>query len=509
MHIDVITCNVQAVSGNEKLQPEKALVAGLCKVLPMDLPGITCRHIDLELTAAENRLPLSTEDGLLAELGEANANTSIAYRHQRRWLLDYENTPFDASKQANTIPPRLRQNGVYLITGGTGGVGMALAGYLAKTVKAKLILTARTALPPASGWDDWLQKHDKDDPTSEKIRRLRELEAAGAELMLAAVDVSDAEQMTLLRDSALQKFGAIHGVIHAAGVVSGDSLDSLSRLTKEQCEQQFQPKIYGLLVLKDLFNNRPLDFMMPVSSLSTVLGGLGFAAYTAANRFMDALAQQQYWQGNTQGLSVDWEGWDFTGQAAPSGSTGSLALTPAEGQLVFDRLLRQGRTPQLIISSASLPYRIKQWQPEKITPDEAGESVDSGAEHSRPALSSDYAEAGNETEQTLVDIWQDALGIDAIGINDNFFELGGDSVLNIQITATAKQHGLALSPKDVFEHQTIAQLAAFASAQETTKQAKAGQATAPEAAVEEPPAEDDGDISDSDLAEILRQQEMQ
>ncbi|HHO59211.1 MAG TPA: acyltransferase domain-containing protein, partial [Thiotrichales bacterium] len=107
MHIDVITRNVQAVNGNEKLQPENALVAGLCKVLPMDLPGIACRHIDLELTAAENHLPLSTEDGLLAELGKANANTSIAYRHQRRWLLDYENTPFDASKQANTIPPRL------------------------------------------------------------------------------------------------------------------------------------------------------------------------------------------------------------------------------------------------------------------------------------------------------------------------------------------------------------------------------------------------------------------
>ena len=327
----------------------------------------------------------------------------------------------------------------------------------------------------------------------------------GAELLLAAVDVSDSLQMKALVEKAQQKFGVINGVIHAAGVVAGASLDLFQNLNREKCELQLQPKVHGLLVLKELFENQSLDFMMPVSSLSTVLGGLGFAAYAAANQFMDSLSQQQYWQGNTEWISVDWEGWNFDEkdrQVVATGSTQSLALTPEEGAMIFDRVLRQGKLPQVIISTANLQHRIDQWRSDESPQAKEKAAVEINTEHPRPALSSDYIEPGNDGERILTGIWQNALGIEPIGINDNFFELGGDSVLNIQITAMAKKHGLMLTPKDVFEWQTIAELVVLATAKESMVQE--------ENACQKDTAQEkkEDDISEDDLAEILRQQEM-
>ena len=86
---------------------------------------------------------------------------------------------------------------------------------------------------------------------------------------------------------------------------------SMQSLTYEDCEQQFIPKVQGLIVLKQLFDDYPLDFIMPVSSLSSILGGLGMAAYSAANQYMDSFCQQQHNRGNTQWISVNWDGWVF------------------------------------------------------------------------------------------------------------------------------------------------------------------------------------------------------
>jgi aryl carrier-like protein len=65
-------------------------------------------------------------------------------------------------------------------------------------------------------------------------------------------------------------------------------------------------------------------------------------------------------------------------------------------------------------------------------------------------------------ERELAGIWRDALGLSSVGIHDNFFELGGDSVVAVQIVARAKKHGVKLAPNDIFEHQTIAELASAA-----------------------------------------------
>jgi aryl carrier-like protein len=90
----------------------------------------------------------------------------------------------------------------------------------------------------------------------------------------------------------------------------------------------------------------------------------------------------------------------------------------------------------------------------------AAKAVRDSQAHPRGNLSSEYEAPRNDIERLLADIWQQMLGVDRVGIHDNFFELGGDSLLNIQLTATVNRAGVRMTPKQIFEHQTIAELAA-------------------------------------------------
>ncbi len=464
MHIDVITDGVQSVTGNENLVPENSLVLGLGKVLGIEYPLASLRNIDIELPAKVNQLEQYVVSGLLGEMASINSG-QIAFRSGSRWIMGYERA--DPGNLA--AAPRLRDEGVYLITGGVGGVGLVFAAHLAKAVRARLILTARSELPAESSWDAWLSTHEDDDKTAQKILKIRALQEMGAEVMIAAVDTADRDGMQKLIQSAKQRFGDIHGVIHAAGVVSGPSMDLLQNLDREKCELQFHPKVRGLLLLKELFDGDSLDFIMPISSVSTVLGGMTFAAYAAANQFMDALSQQQFRAGNRNWISVDWDGWNFEKQDLPTaieGTAASFAMTAEEGNAVFDRTLRMGNLPRVIVSTGDLQWRIEQLighqdQLSRSGPD-TGSSIETAKVYQRPRLKSAYVEPSTETEQTICEMWQELLGISGVGIDDDFFELGGHSLLAIQIIARLRtEFDLELSLESIFETRTVRLLAAF------------------------------------------------
>jgi len=170
---------------------------------------------------------------------------------------------------------------------------------------------------------------------------------------------------------------------------------------------------------------------------------------------------------------------------------------------VFRRVL-DWSIPQVMVSTVDLQGRIDQLiRREKLQVGEthAAEDLHTSHAHPRPALSSVYEAPRNDAERLLADIWRKMFGIDQVGIHDNFFELGGDSVLNIQITARANQAGLRVAPTQVFEHPTIAALAAIVGS---------GQAVTTEHQIAEADDVASADlrtegVSESDLAEIGRQ----
>jgi acyl carrier protein len=242
-------------------------------------------------------------------------------------------------------------------------------------------------------------------------------------------------------------------VIHGAGNVGPGSDTAVNQTDQAACDQHFMPKVKGLLVLEELLRGRKLDFCLLLSSLSSVLGGLGFVAYSAANNFMDAFAGQQNQAKSHPWISVNWDGWQFT-------EGGPDLIRPEEGMAVFERVLKSGKT-QVVASVTDLQARIDQWINLKSISTTAKIKAESQpATHARPNLGSLYASPNTEVEAAIAEIWQEMLGVAPIGIHDNFFELGGHSLLAIQIVSRIRNtFQIELPVQQLFETPTVTQLA--------------------------------------------------
>ncbi|HEX8145432.1 MAG TPA: amino acid adenylation domain-containing protein [Pyrinomonadaceae bacterium] len=481
----VVTNDLQEVSGEERLRPEKATMLGACKVIPQEYPNITCRSIDVVVPGSGGEQERILIEQLMAEVAaedsDAAAAVVVAYRGKYRWAQSFEALRLEEG--AGTAK-RLREGGVYLITGGLGGVGLVLAEFLAKSLKAKLVLVGRAGLPERDEWEALLARDGADNELKGKIRKVLELEEAGAEVLVLSADVSNEEQMLEGLARAEQRFGSLNGVIHGAAIGKEELYRAIQETGSVECRRQFQPKAHGLLVLEKVLRGRELDFCLLLSSLSSVLGGLGFAAYAASNSFMDAFAHEHNRMGPAPWISVNWDGWLLPGDAEHNkGSRAAVtefAIKPEEGAEVLRRVLSMERATQVIISTGDLQARLDQWVNIGLSGEtEALRSAGAHASHPRPNLQTAYVGPRNEIEQKMADIWQELLGIDRVGIHDNFFDLGGDSIIGIQILAMARRAGLHLTPRELFLHQTVAELAAVAVTDSTIEAEAEGAASGP------------------------------
>jgi amino acid adenylation domain-containing protein len=487
VEIGVVSSNMQPVTGEEILCPEKATVLGLCLVIPQEYPHITCQSIDIAMPLSQSWQEEKLIDSVLSELVTKSADSMIAYRASRRWVQTFEPVQLEAPvekeareqgagrKGENSIQCLfvqdqygLREQGVYLITGGLGNIGFVLAEYLAKTVQARLILIGRSPLggvtpsyfPARVAWQQWLDTHDPQDKISQQICKVQTLEAHGAKVIVKSADVANLEQMQSAIAQAGEIFGEINGVIHAAGLLGNEYFKTIQQITKAECEQQFHAKVHGLFVLQKILQGKPLDFCLLTSSLSSVLGGLGFVAYSAANLFMDAFTHQCNQFNVFPWLSVNWDGWKIPAEKQVNiklgGTLAEFAIAPNEGIEVLKRVL-SNTYPQVVVSTGDLKARIDQWikqEPFKNT--ESVNKVATVSLHSRPDLKSAYIAPQNEIEQIITNIWQELLGIQSIGIHDDFFELGGHSLLATQVIAQMnKALQVEFSLSSLFELPTV------------------------------------------------------
>jgi malonyl CoA-acyl carrier protein transacylase/NAD(P)-dependent dehydrogenase (short-subunit alcohol dehydrogenase family) len=422
-------------------RPENALVMGPCIVIPQEFPNINCSCIDVDLSfagpASESRLL----DQLVAEMSLKSSDPLVAYRGKYRWTKTYDAVRLPRSPEP---PPILKQGGVYLITGGLGGVGLELADYLGRTVGAKLILIARTPLPVKAAWPSWLATHAADDHTSQKISKLQQIESYGAEVFVCSAEVSDSAQMQSAVDNATERFGPIDGVIHAAGVPGGGAVQLNSR---EAAMAVLRPKVHGTRVLAEVLSKQHPDFLFLCSSVNAVVGGFGQVDYCAANAFLDAFAQAHNTCTGMTTLCVNWDMWSDVGMALNTNVPEhlreqrsldlKLGITKRDGQEAFARLLRCA-LPQVLVSTREFAEMRSSRLNLKAITDEASPARAATA-HPRPELNTPYVAPQDELERTLTGIWQQALAIDRIGVRDNFFELGGDSLLALQVMAKIRE----------------------------------------------------------------------
>jgi acyl transferase domain-containing protein/acyl carrier protein len=455
----LVTEQAQEVSGEETLRPEKATALAACKVIPQEHPSIACRSVDVMVAPRGSRERELLVAQLAGELPADTAEAAIAYRGRHRWVQAFERVT--SSDDVAGLP--LRERGVYMITGGLSGVGLALAEFLAKTVRARLVLTGRSGLPERSEWDALAARDAaEEDELSYRIRRVRELEAHGAEVLVLAADASDERRMRDALVEVEKRFGALDGVIHGAAL-NGDDVDrEIASLTPDTCERHFRVKARGLVVLERILRDREADFCLVVSSLSSVLGGLTYTAYAASNIFVDTLVQNHNrTHPEDNWMSVNWDAWNADAETADmQAAREELSILPHEGREAFGRALSLLPASQVIVSTADLEARLRRGA-SATTRDEVEREtkVEVAGLHARPELSNAYAAPENELEQELADIWQELLGIRQVGIHDNFFDLGGHSLLaTMVISRLRKSFDVSLQLRDVFEAPTVSQL---------------------------------------------------
>jgi len=458
VQIKVISNNLQEVTGEEVLFPEKAILLGPCRVTSQEYPNIQCTSIDIVLPKADAEKEQQL-DLLMEELSTKTSEPIVAYRGKHRWVQTFEAVRLEKTAELKT---RVRENGVYLITGGLGGIGLALAEYLSQTVRAKLVLTSRTILPPRDEWNEWLKTHDDQDSISRKIRKVQSIEELGAEVLVLSADVSDMIQMKAAIAQAYDRFGQIHGVVHAAGVAGGGIMQLK---TLETAEGILAPKVNGTLVLGKLLNEIKLDFFVLCSSINSLLGGYGQVDYCAANAFLDAYAHKHY--SRTSAISINWCAWQEVGMSVNTAVPEDLkeereqnlkfGILPEEGKEAFSRIL-DSSFPQVVVSTQDFLPRmdLSKKAVASYSVEKTMETASLKPTYARPNLSSVYVVPGNQTEQTIAEIWQQVLGIEKVGIHDNFFDLGGHSLLVAKVIAPLRSAFPVEFPMgSLFERPTV------------------------------------------------------
>ncbi len=463
--IKVVTENMHIVTGDDSFNPEKSVVIGSIKTISREYHNIECTGIDIDIPHTDKIKERQLINCLLSELTVSSDDLLVAYRGKYRWVQNFK--PIQL-KECHGTPSRLRENGVYVITGGLGGIGLAISEYLAKTVRAKLVLIGRTEIPPSEKWDDYINSSEKDCKLSDKIMKIKGLQESGAEVLLINADVADAEQMSRSMSIIHERFGEVNGIIHCAGVPDGGMIQLRNRATTD-CV--IAPKIYGTLEINKFIENNKLDFLILCSSLNSIIAPYGQIGYSSANSFLDAFSQYQSNQAGIYSVSINWDSWKEVGMAVDSVNAGSSLVSLETGMLtsegievikrVLDSNLPDYILSQLIVTTYPLELYLK-GMPELENKESKlyrGENQNGGEGLNRNIQN---AISKDEIELILVKIFQKLLGVEAIDKYDDFFELGGDSLkATVLTTKIYNELNAKISLKEIFNFRNIKSISDF------------------------------------------------
>ncbi|MCA9707007.1 MAG: SDR family NAD(P)-dependent oxidoreductase, partial [Myxococcales bacterium] len=319
----VVTRGAQAVDGPPS-NPADAALWGLLRSLDIEHPELACLRVDLDPTRPEGE-----DDALADVILSTSAAEEVALRSGRVKVGRVTRHALAPS----SAPPPIHADATYLVVGGLGGLGLLTARWLVEAGARHLVLTSR---------------HGR----TSQADALDELRAMGAELKVAAVDVTDADALAALL-GALPPEHPLRGVFHVAGVLA-DGL--LLNLGIEHFREVFAPKIQGTLNLHRLTAEHPLDHFVLYASASALLGAPGMANYAAANAWLGAFAHHRRAEGRPA-LAIDWglfAGFGMGLKAEREGQAtarGMGSFSAQQGQQIFERLLtleRAGIAPVLL-----------------------------------------------------------------------------------------------------------------------------------------------------------------
>lgn len=432
LSLGVVTFKLQFVTGKETINPRAALLCGMCKTLPYEMPTVQWTCIDFD---DQKQISTDLARHLIADLLQDKSGEFVAYRGGQRYILDFQKIGPVTGNTAAIV----RDTGIYLITGGVGAIGIELAEAL---VQKGALYLALLDMP-----EEILRKEDE---TNKRFQRLTD---RGGKVLYMGADICDPSQVSSAIRKIRKTFGRINGVIHAAGVAQ---TEIVRKLSLEKVERIIGPKVWGTEILASELAEDSPDFILLCSSIDAIRGNYGQADYCAANAFQDAFAHYMRGKGQRY-ISLNWEVWQKVGMAARVEVSSSLqevwrrelslGITPPEGRQILTRVLCLDHA-QIVISTVDLIPRIGLFSL-AVNQSKNGESGHEAIDHLEGSM-----------EDAVLKIFIGVLDDPALNLEDDFFHKGGDSLMAMRVVSRIQDHfGVDLPISSVFEAPTAVSLA--------------------------------------------------
>jgi acyl transferase domain-containing protein/acyl carrier protein/SAM-dependent methyltransferase len=439
--IKIITANVCNALDKDSIIPYAAGISGFSRVTAREYPD-KFRIICIDIQSQENISAVAKQ--ILAEPCTKTGDT-IAIREGNRFVRTIEPLSLPAVKSSP-----FKHNGVYLIAGGAGGIGLALGIYLAENYKARLILTGR--------------KVESDLNIAQK-NRISQIESKGGEILYLKADMTNYDHMAQVVKNGKSQFGHINGVIHAATVIKDKPL-------REMDEQNFcdalESKVYGSIVLYNALKKESLDFMLFFSSASgSFFGTPGQSNYGAANAFEDSFALFLAQKNEQLVKVVNWGYWGKTGFGTVASdeiynqliAQGIIPVSPEEGMESIKRILCSDisqviavKAKQNILKDMGAEIIIKEEKPTYLASEtEKTQSVSSVPSNEGLRI---------KTDRYVKSVFAKILRLNESRIENHvtFGEYGINSILMVAITARFSKDFGKLPVTLFLENKTINEL---------------------------------------------------
>lgn len=462
VNLYIVSRLVNPVKDGDILNPHNATMYGMGKGIRRENPNIKCKFIDIDNGTSSGEI--------VEELTSESEEYACAYRNGIRYIEKFVPMVLDEpGEHAMTM----RDDGVYIITGGYGGLGLEMAHLLAKSGSRNIALVGRSGLPVRDTWDDIISL-GKDRRIAGKLAKLLEIEKSGVNLIYCIADVSDEKSLSALIYELKAKYKNINGIIHGAGIAA---TKEISNCEFSELQDIFAPKVFGTWLLDKLTKDENMDFFIMFSSIATVFEAIGQAGYIAANSYLDSYS---FAGKGKKGIykTFNWTTWKETGMAFELNFTFDTmfkaitteqalcgfrtAISSGIGRVVIGEINFDGKIVDKMkhygLSLAdSILHQIDSKRCNTGYPAKA--SVVLGPE--KLVLTGREGRDFSENEKLISEVCQEVLGYEEININENFFEMGADSILIKQICLKLQKYFSGIEVTDIFEHSTISKLAVY------------------------------------------------
>ncbi|MFY1636860.1 SDR family NAD(P)-dependent oxidoreductase [Solwaraspora sp. WMMB335] len=461
---------ISADEGDTAAVTDNAALVGFGKVLVREYPYVQVKHIDVDMSVPAT--------AVRAEILSDAYGLSVLRGGRRMREVFVEVPDIELTAGAPGPRPYLRPAGTYLITGGTGALGLAVArDFATAQPDITVVLLSRSGLPPREQWDELLESAS-DGTVVNRLQTVRDIESLGASVLAMAVDAGDSKALGEAVAQLRADHGRIDGIVHAAGLPGGSTV-MFRQL--DEFDAVVRAKLHSAFVLEESTRTDPPDFIAHFSSVASVFPAPGQADYAAANYYLDNLARSRA-GGRCHVLALDWVAWKEIGMAVDYGTNGDTmfkALPTAVGLAVLDAGLRSDRSR---LFAGELNYGGELIHLLRSYDVALSDDIEATVQQQMHALEERLAKATDKIRTTIeaVTVHLDgrpdgeysdvelsvarclalAFGYDRLDVQADFFDLGGDSLMATTVANhIAVYHGVSYDVADLLADRTTAEIA--------------------------------------------------